>query len=310
MSAGVGTDLPYRLRAQISAELGGTPFRTNRFGVRGQEIRIEPRRDRILVLGDSVVFGLAVSDEETFPVMLQRELAALGRTNVDAINAGVPGYNIAAEAALFHVLAPVLKPREVLIGVSLNDFGEAPRLNALGVLTQRPAAESPGWLARNSEFYLALDWGWRAWRSGSLSHLFADESEEQQVIEALDALVEHGHRKFYSGPKLARWERVRRSLIKARDSVRSLNLPLTVVIFPEAYQFASPHFRVPQEHWLALTNELGIRAIDLWPVFNTAMEQGAGNLFRDNQHPNAAGLAVAARAVARQMVRGAAPGGA
>ncbi len=302
---GSDDDLPYRFRSGLSAELFGKPFRTNRFGVRGPEVRVDSQRERILVLGDSVVFGLAVLDDETFPALLQHELATLGRAAVDVINAGVPGYDIAAEAALFESVAPALSPREVLLGVSLNDIGEAPRLNAHGVLTQRPVVESPGWLARHSEFYLALAWGWRAWRNGSLLRPRASDAEEKRFWEALDAFVEREHRAFYAAPNVEVWRRVRRSLTRVRNTARSMNLPLMIIVFPEAYQFAAPPYRDPQQRWLELAAELGIRAIDLWPAFSTAMDEGSGSLFSDNQHPNAAGLAVAARVVARELTHAA-----
>jgi len=65
---------------------------TNRAGLRDAEI--EPRdrfEKRIVVLGDSMVFGHGVDDDETFPNQLEAIFRDQGR-RVDVINAGVKGY--------------------------------------------------------------------------------------------------------------------------------------------------------------------------------------------------------------------------
>jgi lysophospholipase L1-like esterase len=65
---------------------------TNRHGLRDDEIA--PRggfERRILVLGDSMVFGHGVGNRESFPNQLEAIFAESGR-RIDVINAGVKGY--------------------------------------------------------------------------------------------------------------------------------------------------------------------------------------------------------------------------
>lgn len=67
-------------------------FRNNSWGLRGaREYNKEKKTDvRILILGDSFVYGLGVNDEETFASLLEENLSRDGRT-VEVINAGMMG---------------------------------------------------------------------------------------------------------------------------------------------------------------------------------------------------------------------------
>jgi hypothetical protein len=72
-------------------------------------------------------------------------------------------------------------------------------------------------------------------------------------------------------------------------------VPLLLAIFPESYQvgIAEPDL-TPQRRLGALCDEVGVRCLDLQPAFAAV----GGDLFADVSHPNAAGQAVAAVAIA------------
>jgi len=76
---------------QLSQEFPGRLVKTttNSLGLRGKEITLEKPSGykRILVLGDSFTFGLYVSDEETYPAVLEKLLTGQGH-KVEVINAG------------------------------------------------------------------------------------------------------------------------------------------------------------------------------------------------------------------------------
>ena len=80
-----------------------------RLGLRGPDIAAEkpPRAYRVLVLGDSIAYGIGVPMPEGFTRALERGLRArrLGRP-VQVLNAGVPGYN--SRQALARPSRPVL----------------------------------------------------------------------------------------------------------------------------------------------------------------------------------------------------------
>ena len=97
---GPSLDLPYRLRPGVEITLLGAPVRVNRLGFRGPEITPAPAPGvhRVLVLGDSVVFGQGLEEEETVSGVLAVRLNAGGAGRYELINAGVPGYDAVAEA--------------------------------------------------------------------------------------------------------------------------------------------------------------------------------------------------------------------
>lgn len=75
----------------VSGSVGGSAhfrFRvsTDEWGLRRTPPVVEPSR-RVLMLGDSCLFGLGVDDDETVAAHLQEMLAG-----VECVNAGVPGY--------------------------------------------------------------------------------------------------------------------------------------------------------------------------------------------------------------------------
>ena len=57
---------------------------------------------------------------------------------------------------------------------------------------------------------------------------------------------------------------------------------------------------MPQAAWRALCEELGLDFLDLQPAF-AASGRDRAELFSDLQHPNGAGLALAAGAVAEAL---------
>src|SRR5215468_4839346 len=76
--AGPTVDLPYVLRPGIETTFFGAPVRVNHLGLRGPEVESRPRPGvhRVLVLGDSVVFGAGVAEDEALPAVLGRRLDA------------------------------------------------------------------------------------------------------------------------------------------------------------------------------------------------------------------------------------------
>jgi hypothetical protein len=302
-TAGPSDDLPYRLRPGLDTAIVGTPVRINALGLRGPETSATPAADtyRVLVLGDSVVFGWGVAEDATFPAVLAVRLAALRGTPVEALNAGVFGYDTVAEAAFLAGPGLALAPRAVVLGVSLNDYDMAPGYDATGVLTRRAPGEAPGaGLLARSEFFLLLRWI-AAWSRGGLMTQILERTggtSGGDLAAALDRGVAAEHQRFYAQPEPARWERIRAGLMRARDTSAAHGLPLVVVIFPEAWQLAAGD-AAPQRHFAGLCTELALRCVDLLPAFRGAH----ATLFQDVQHPNADGLAIAAEVVAAALAR-------
>jgi lysophospholipase L1-like esterase len=93
-----------------------------------RDTTLEPRtafERRIIVLGDSMVFGHGVADDESLPNQLEAIFREQGRP-VDVINAGVKGYGT-DNAYKFYTtrLAPLaLEPDLLIFGVYHNDLND------------------------------------------------------------------------------------------------------------------------------------------------------------------------------------------
>ena len=97
----------------------------------------------IVGLGDSIMFGDGVEDDETYMGMLQGLLAErFPATSWRVLNTGVPGYNTGMEVETLRVKALALRPRLVILNVVSNDF-------------------SPPKFARKVEDPLSLELAWR-----------------------------------------------------------------------------------------------------------------------------------------------------
>lgn len=107
-------------------EYGLEPSLANELGYRGEAVAI-PKPEgtyRIVVLGDSTVYGSMVPVDKTFPAQLQQQLRNhYGLENVEVVNAGVSGYNTwnSTVALAFRVIE--LEPDLIIPIHTLTDIG-------------------------------------------------------------------------------------------------------------------------------------------------------------------------------------------
>jgi lysophospholipase L1-like esterase len=298
--------LPYVMRPGVETELRGFHVRVNEHGLRSPDLSPVPAPGvhRVLALGDSVAFGSGMSAEEAFPALLERELNARGRGRYEVVNAGVEGYNTAAELAYLERHGLALRPETIVVGFNLNDFDHAPVLGPLGVLTndraQRMSSASP---ANLSEFYLVLRWLGRSavayLRGEPQAMLRADSSDDP--FHPLDRYVSGLRKGYYRQPNDERWGVLEESLHELGSLARARGLRLVIAIIPDGDQIGvdAPDL-VPQQKLLAICARERLACVDLTPDF--AAQAGAGRLFLDIMHPNAAGQRIIALRLADRLL--------
>lgn len=98
-------------------------MRTNALGLRGGPLSATKAAGtkRVVVVGDSYVFGVGLDEEHTLSARLQRMLSTDGQA-WDAVNLGVAGYSTDQEYILFKELLGRLAPDVVVLVVCDNDF--------------------------------------------------------------------------------------------------------------------------------------------------------------------------------------------
>jgi len=96
----------------------------NGLGLRGPELTLaKPAATRrLLVLGDSFVFGIGVDQEHLFTTQLQQLLDSRGAGRFEVVNLGVAGYSTDQQLLLLEELGLRLHPDVVLLVMCDNDF--------------------------------------------------------------------------------------------------------------------------------------------------------------------------------------------
>ncbi len=250
----------------------------NSLGMRDAEPREPvPGMRRILVLGDSVSFGLGVEDNETWPHVLDarlRQAEARGGPPFDVLNMAVSGYSTLDEYAQLKHRGLELDPDFVIVGYFLND-PEVEPVNNLHAT------------------FAPTEW----WQHSHLLRLVASKQKtrERERYGRVDGRQDYFHY-LHRGPSF-------RSVLKGFDGFaevsRANDLPVLVALFPsyrrknswKKYFYRDLHAQVA-----AAARERGMHVLDLLPAFEASGRVPA-QLRVDNWHPNPAGHRVAAEAI-------------
>ena len=133
----------------------------NSLGLRGEEVTPKPAgQRRVLALGDSLVYGQGVAEDETIPAYLEAFLCA-GGADWDVVNAGHRAYDTRQELGLLTELGEALDPDDVVLFWYWNDIHERSIEDTHANLTES------GWIHFDTSNRLeGLD-GWR-WRGKEL----------------------------------------------------------------------------------------------------------------------------------------------
>jgi lysophospholipase L1-like esterase len=162
--------------------------RTDSRGLRGPERSLtgSPGRARVAMVGDSVVWGYGVSEDDSIPVLLER-LAESRGVGLDVWNLGVQAYNTYNEKAKYARFAPLLHPDVTIVVVLYNDLQpEARHFRITSVRTLSDARLRPPYpdewrpiLEKSALFHAAIQIYWR----------IAPPNAEGYSLESLPGIV-------------------------------------------------------------------------------------------------------------------------
>jgi len=196
----------YRNRPGLRGEFYGVPVAINSLGMRDSEIPSKGADEfRILVLGDSVPFGIGVDFDETIPSQLEEILnqAAPPHRTYRTLNMGVPSYNTEQELLQLKTLGLSLEPDVAVLLFSLNDI------------------ERKKWVfEKRASWYADL-----AQRSYATSFLFVLIRQLRSAVGRPEQLISVGEYHADS----PRWQVIKRSLLEISQRCKDRRIGFIVV---------------------------------------------------------------------------------
>jgi lysophospholipase L1-like esterase len=287
------------------------PVDVNSHGLRDDEMpREKPVGElRLLCLGDSFTFALGVRFEDLWVQQLERGLAAEWAPRpVQAINAGVAGYNTRQE--LIYLLSEGFSwsPDVVVVGFYWNDLvgnderlpdlEETPKVTKQAEDDYETAARGddhllPGWLRNPLRRSLVLYLG--VTRAKQIASLLAPPTDRYaQVQKALLA----GDTAFLE----PYWRDTARRLREIAGAARAREIPVVLLAFPMENQVRREYPEMARVWGDALREAwgpTGLPLVDLEAAYREATAAGGPDdpWLPYDLHPNARGMAIAAEAV-------------
>lgn len=158
--------LGWEVRPNLRVSTGGIKLSLDEGGNRltGEEGKVAVNRPHILILGDSVAFGLGVSDEETFGASLSQ-----GESPYRVTNMAVPGYGPGQSLLTYEAKGRALQAAVVIFALCLgNDLADVVSRHHL----YDENIPKPRFFRRGGELELEDDQVRRAWFRGLLDNSF------------------------------------------------------------------------------------------------------------------------------------------
>jgi hypothetical protein len=274
----------------------------------------EPGASRILVVGDSFVFGMPVEREDTFVAYTERTMNRMDDGGGwQVLNAGVPGYGTRQEVRLLERWLPIAAPIAVVLGFCLdNDISdnrhpsEAPNHRAYhgALVTPDVVAQSDtllfdSWnrmrlLLRSLVLYAAGE--------TALLNLMAPASHPGTSYQALATEtwpvdLQEGYRET---------QRAIEEMIRLMAAHR---VPLAVLVFPSKTEISSTapgDLSGPRRLIVQFLADRGVNVID--PTAALVAAGNRGDLFETNgTHLVEAGSAIVGEVAARALLSWLAP---
>lgn len=261
----------------------------NALGLRGP-MPADPKpagMPRILVVGDSSLFGHGVADDETYPAQLQNQLRAQG-VGVEVINGGTPGYSTEQTRLMLDEIGWGLQPDLLIIGNlwSDNNFDSFRDQDLL-----KTAATFGGPLGHSAFYRTLVAWVDRV-RGGRGARLVTWTVNSQLPNEVGRRVSLSRYAENLSAMAQDAAARGVGVAFLALTNTTRLEMDL-----PDASW--APYFAVQRE----IATWYGVPLLDAHGAFLGAAFEDSSQLFVDTMHPSAFGHRLIAQLTARRLKR-------
>lgn len=295
-------ELVFTFRPGFRGVIWSAPTQINRLGMRDEEIAAEKASGefRILMLGDSVTFGVGVAPEQTFVKRLEKYLnEGDSARRFRVYNGGVPSYNTVQEYHFLARLVGPIKPDLVVLNFTLTNDWETPyRLGPNGYIA--PTA------VRAEDFIVRLPFE-RSLGRVSYFYRFVAERLRRRILaprrEALLAKVFRVYREDGEG-----WRKCKDYLLRMKRLLDEHGARLALFIYPEPtrrpacrredYRFLDLHEIVER-----FCRENGIAYLDILDDFLAVRRKERLFITPADAHPSPFAHDLVARGLLRELRR-------
>jgi len=275
------------------------PVWVNSLGLRDDEVPTENtgKKRRILILGDSVTYGVLVAGDETYANQLEAMLnGEQSDLSYEVINAGVQRYYTYQELDYLRLRGLQLEPDIVILGYYINDLGIRPKTWHRDYEKSREKVMSQIWQ-----------------KAPFLMHIFKNSALVSFVRDRYFRLRNAMKRKKNTQEKLLHGIRdvgIEKKIAVAREYItefkqlgREHNFKFMIVAFPGVNQVIndSPNAIYPG-FVQQISHELNVPFVDLLPYYKAHYDGDIRSLyFRYNGHPNRIGHRIAAETIKEKL---------
>ncbi|MGA7990467.1 MAG: SGNH/GDSL hydrolase family protein [Thermoanaerobaculia bacterium] len=281
---------------EVTLEINSLGLRAPEIGPKGSD------EFRVLVLGDSIVFGDFVLESETFTARLEA-LAAGRRKRIHFFNAGLPGAGTAEELALFREIGRTVRPDLVLLAMYLNDAQSGSLF--FGRRLPDPWAKS-AFLTWAAERWQLLDTRFfrdalpgevpRSWREEFRAGRNLRSGDMFGTKDGFDFEVYNAYMDFGLAWNDKAWDIVSAITAALKRSVTAQGAQMAMLLFPVHLQVLGTYEdRHPQEKAGAMAKRLGLPFLDPLPFLRADWHERHERLFYDHCHYTPHGYDVLAR---------------
>ena len=156
-------DLLWRLEPNTEFRTNQDVTRINSIGLRESLLPSQKKRrgeKRIIVTGDSSIYGWGVRDNETYAVQLERELRRRFSVPIEVINLGVPGYSTEQTIRLLDEVGWKYEPDLIIVSNLFSDCNIDAFQDRVALRLTNPNPTGLEGLFQKSRLYCACYMSW------------------------------------------------------------------------------------------------------------------------------------------------------
>ena len=308
-------ELLWKLEPNTVFKTGNDVTRINAVGLRESltpDQKKKPGEIRILITGDSSIYGWGVRDHETISIFLEKELRKRINRHIEVINLGVPGYSTEQTIRLLHKIGWSYEPDLVIVSNIFSDCNIDAFQDKQALQLTNPQPSTTEKILQTSRLYCAFKMHW-VYHQATLN-----QNPNRVLMPGIP-----------TGPNAAvRLEQINESIALSRVPIKDYlhNLSLIkqeakshgaqILLAPLAQEWDVGIWNVPMpkptpEHvlpWFPYRDaqkkwakENGVDIVSFPEVFASYNKDPAA-LFIDNMHPSRIGTQLMAQALAEHIM--------